>query len=237
MGEQVLPWSVIAGRCGACRKFVKDFGNDAEAVYGHCGIKPRTGAITSESFKCDVYVPVAEVASDDQRSHAEIRLDRARAANQSFDRKRTVRSAPAPRTQAPMVRKKLREARDKEPVEWGDLEMDVGSLRQLIREAIDDGLGLEEVELVDRFQGGTIEIKPGDDDTQPKSIPIDNLMRKIVMIRDNLRVLEQKVNTHSKLDDADRIQLQQYVTRCYGSLTSFNFLFKHREDNFRGSGS
>ena len=114
--------------------------------------------------------------------------------------------------------------------------MNKGELRDLIREAIEDSLGIGEVELVDRYKGGTIVIKPGSEGSSNKEIPIDQLLRKVVMIRDNLRVLEQKINGHSKLDDADRVALQQYVTRCYGSLTTFNALFKDREDWFRGSG-
>jgi len=113
--------------------------------------------------------------------------------------------------------------------------MDKEELRELIKEAIQDSLGIGEVELIDRFKGGTVVIQPATEGTASKAIPIDQLLRKIVMIRDNLRVLEQKINGHSKLDDADRVVLQQYITRCYGSLTTFNALFKDRADRFQGS--
>ena len=112
--------------------------------------------------------------------------------------------------------------------------MDRGQLKALIAEAIEDSLGISETDLLDRFVGGTVEIKPGREDTQSKEVPIDALFRKIVMIRDNLRVLEQKINQHKKLDDADRVQLQQYITRCYGSLTTFNVLFRDKADKFGG---
>ena len=75
---------------------------------------------------------------------------------------------------------------------------------------------------------------PGKQGTQEKRIPIDSLFRKIVLIREKLRVLEQKLNNHDKLSDEDRLQLQQYVTACYGSLTTFNVLFKNKTDNFVG---
>ena len=113
--------------------------------------------------------------------------------------------------------------------------MDRGTLREIIQEALEDAMGVGEVEMLERFQGGKLVVHPGAEGTQPKEIPIDNLMRKIVAIRDNLRVLEQKVNSHSGLDDSDKIQLQQYITRCYGSLTTFNSLFKYKEDHFKGS--
>jgi len=75
---------------------------------------------------------------------------------------------------------------------------------------------------------------PGKDGTQEKRIPLDTFFAKVVSIRDKLRVLEQKVNSHKGLTADDKIQLQQYITGCYGSLTTLNVLFKHREDHFQG---
>jgi hypothetical protein len=77
-------------------------------------------------------------------------------------------------------------------------------------------------------------LKPGDPAAQSKEIPLDALLHKVVMIRDRLRVLEAKLNAHEKLSDAEKVDLQQYVTRCYGSLTTFNVLFKEEKDRFVG---
>jgi hypothetical protein len=77
-------------------------------------------------------------------------------------------------------------------------------------------------------------LKPGKEGTADKRIPIESLFHKIVMIRDRLRVLEQKVNGHPNLSDEDKVQMQQYVTQCYGSLTTFNVLFAERRDSFVG---
>ncbi|MFN2477526.1 MAG: hypothetical protein ABR526_14455 [Chthoniobacterales bacterium] len=114
-------------------------------------------------------------------------------------------------------------------------------LDQLIREtaqSIVDALGLEKDDtivegLANRWQRGVLIMQSADSSLQPKEIPLETFFHKIVMIRNNLRVLEQKVNASDKLSDADKFDIQQYITRCYGSLTTFNVLFKNKDDQFR----
>lgn len=113
--------------------------------------------------------------------------------------------------------------------------LDAHGVKRAVKQAIDELLGLGEVRMAGRFQGGTLVIRPGKADTQEKVIPIEALFHKVTMVRDRLRVLEQRLNNHPKLNDEDRVELQQYVTRAYGSLTSFNVLFRDREDWFVGS--
>jgi hypothetical protein len=90
------------------------------------------------------------------------------------------------------------------------------------------------VALAPKWEGGTALLKPRDPQLQPKEIPLDQLFHKVVMIRDRLRVLEQKLNTHDKLTDAEKVDLQSYVTKCYGTLTTFNVLFRDEKDRFVG---
>jgi hypothetical protein len=91
----------------------------------------------------------------------------------------------------------------------------------------------ENVELGSKWDGGTLILKPGNPDLQSKEIPIDTFFHKIVMVRDRLRVMEQRINA-SKLNEEEKVNLQQYITRIYGSLTTFNVLFANKEDQFAG---
>ena len=92
----------------------------------------------------------------------------------------------------------------------------------------------ELVPLGDRWKGGMMLLQPADKTQKPKEIPIDVFFHKIVMLRDRLRVLEQQINAHKQLSAAEKVNLQQYVTRIYGSLTTFNVLFKNKEHWFVG---
>src|SRR5947199_7321814 len=87
----------------------------------------------------------------------------------------------------------------------------------------------------ERWTGGQLVMKPGKAGTQEKTIAIEEFFRKIVAVRERLRVLEQRINSHPKLGDDDRLQLQEYITRAYGSLTTFNLLFAEAEDRFTGT--
>ena len=95
----------------------------------------------------------------------------------------------------------------------------------------------EVVELGDKWKNGTMILKSFDDSVKSKEIPIDTFFHKIVMVRDRIRVMEQRINSSSNLSDEDKFNLQQYITRIYGSLTTFNVLFKYKDDHFIGDKS
>ena len=92
----------------------------------------------------------------------------------------------------------------------------------------------EIVPIGDRWIGGVMSLQSANKTLKPKEIPIDDFFHKIVMLRDRLRVLEQNINSNKKLSDEEKVSIQQYITRCYGSLTTFNVLFKNKEQWFVG---
>jgi hypothetical protein len=95
----------------------------------------------------------------------------------------------------------------------------------------------ETVPLGDKWIKGTMLLQPADKTLKPKEIPIEDFFHKIVMLRDRLRVLEQNINSSKNLSDEEKVNIQQYITRCYGSLTTFNVLFKNKEQHFVGEKS
>src|SRR3954447_9625262 len=119
-----------------------------------------------------------------------------------------------------------------------ELQLPLNVLIRQTAQAVVDALGLEKPDTIveglgSRWQNGTFVLQPGDSALQAKEVPLETFFHKIVMIRNNLRVLEQKVNANDKLTEAEKFDLHQYITRCYGSLTTFNVLFKNKEDQFR----
>ncbi len=95
----------------------------------------------------------------------------------------------------------------------------------------------EIVPIAEKYRGGKMILQPADKTLASKEIPIDTFFHKIVMLRDRLRVMEQKINAHKTLTEDEKIELQQYITRSYGSLTTFNILFKNNSQHFVGESS
>src|SRR5262245_42616600 len=118
----------------------------------------------------------------------------------------------------------------------GEPELD--RLKQAVREVLADYGWLDaDLEMGRRWLGGTLRLIPGQEGTQPKDVPLEAFFKKIIGIREKLRVLEQKINGHRSLSSEDKLDLQGYITRCYGSLTTFNLLFANKTGWFVGSGA
>jgi hypothetical protein len=114
------------------------------------------------------------------------------------------------------------------------MDMDEAEFRNALRTVLREELALSDPPLLARFRGGEMILKPGKEGTQEKRVPLETFFTKVVAVRDKLRLIEQKVNASAKLDAAEKVQLQQYITQAYGSLTTFNVLFEERDDAFVG---
>ena len=114
----------------------------------------------------------------------------------------------------------------------GGITMSPDDLRDVLLEVIQSAMAVEEIDLATRWEDGSLILEPANPDQQPVVIPIETFWNKIIMVRDRLRVLEQKLNSSENLSNAEKVDMQQYISRCYGSLTTFNVLFKNREDRF-----
>lgn len=110
--------------------------------------------------------------------------------------------------------------------------MDRDGLKQVLREILEEETLYGYPELATRWQDGTIEIKSPNPELQSKELPVEALFHKVVMLRDRLRVLEAKLNGHDKLSDTEKVDLQGYISKCYGTLTTFNVLFQDKADHF-----
>lgn len=109
-------------------------------------------------------------------------------------------------------------------------------MKQAVEEVLGDhGWADVELELGSKWVGGNLKLVPGKDGTQAKDVPIEAFFKKIISVREKLRVLEQKINNHPRLDQEDKLDLQQYITRAYGSMTTFNVLFAEKTSYFKGS--
>lgn len=135
--------------------------------------------------------------------------------------------------------KSIAKAFDKlETIDYKSSEMDLLSfarVEKVFKKLLNSISDIQEIiDLNEKWKGGQIILKPGKENLQEKIIPIDAFFHKIVMVRDRLRVMEQKINASKGLVDQEKVDLQQYVTRIYGSLTTFNVLFEDKEDHFVG---
>ncbi len=121
------------------------------------------------------------------------------------------------------------------PVDAPKNSLSLKEIQKVMEFVLDKHASLQEVvPMGEKWTGGTMILQPANSNLQPKEIPIETFFHKIVMLRDRLRVLEQNINSHDKLSDEEKVDLQQYITRAYGSLTTFNILFSEKDHYFVG---
>ncbi len=199
----------LTGRCGTCSFFI-ELGSDDQGHYGECRLGCWPAPLRDHAT-CTNHKAIGASWSEGAWKK--------KAAKQ---RRQHTRTAPAKRIR-PTIPETL------------DMTMDTNEFRTVLREVLLDELGIRDVDIAERWQDGELVLVPGKEGTQDKRIAIETFFHKIVMIRDKLRVLEQKINGNASLSDADKVQLQQYITGCYGTLTTFNVLFREREEGFVGA--
>ena len=207
--------------CGTCIVY-KVEGTARGLLVGTCRFRTDRGHFPCSAPICDSYM----ARGGAPRADGTVTGERQRIVPLKAPRARREAAAPERPTPAPKARTPNRAV--------GELEMTTDELKALIREAMDEERGGAFAPLAGKWEGATIVIKPADPTLQAKELPVDALFHKVVMVRDRLRVLEQKVNGSTRLSDAEKVEIQSYVTKCYGSLTTFNVLFRDESDKFVG---
>ena len=238
--------------CGNCKLWSAISVDPARGWVGECRVQPARGLFVPSAPICDAFAARGGVTVPRPAPEPE-RVKRIKNIAPVLVRRRED-GTPALPIQAQVV-----SARGDEPVDFGDLtasdsavelsapyplpepgavpapapqKKGVTMTRAELMDIFLEATGQAEVSLAPKWEGGVVQMVPKDG--QAKEFPIDSLFHKVVMVRDRLRTLEQKLNAHPKLTDAEKVEMQQYVTRCYGSLTTFNVLFREKADQFTG---
>jgi hypothetical protein len=114
------------------------------------------------------------------------------------------------------------------------MELSWEEVKDAFREVLQEEIGGGHLRIAPRWDGGKLILKPFDTSLQSKEVPLNAFFKKITSVRERLRVIEQKINNHPALTPEDKMEIQQLITRAYGSLTTFNVLFRDEEDRFAG---
>jgi hypothetical protein len=229
------------GTCGACIHFQSDFGA-APNFYGHCKMYPRSGSRTSNDSTCHEFKPLAgfedkvvlqvrtHVPETTRRTAAPAYSEKSGDAAGVVVRRRDgeeVDVTPEPSSSATPLT--LAAAID-DPA--GAL--DPAQMEDALLDLVESYGALAPVTLAGELEGAVLLVKPADTSLKPHEIEVETFFHKFVMIRDRIRVLEQKVNAHDGLSDLEKVELHAPITRLYAALTSFNSLFRPSAAGWRG---
>ncbi|MSP24569.1 MAG: hypothetical protein EXR75_05275 [Myxococcales bacterium] len=215
--------SEVDRSCGACAAFMRVIDAPSGERTGDCALEVYAPPV-SAAWTCSRYRPKGALA-------AELRPRVAGEPRRHFEPKprSAPHDAPVQRGATPTPIRAFFGSLETQEI---DIDMNIEDFRRVLREVLTDELGISRPALGQRWQGGELVMVPGNSDTQEKRVPLESFFHKIVMVRDKLRVLEQRLNTHEVLSAEEKVQLQSYVTACYGSLTTFNVLFAEKDDQF-----
>jgi len=204
--------------------------NEENLRLGHCRKRREIGTISEDYPYCrlvqlrssrigKVLDPVVEPVAGEKR-----RRSSKRSGNGS--RQNGTRTMPQHKTKHRTLRNPA--TGDVE----GEITVDRQGLKQIIRELLTEETMYGFPDMARKWEGGSLVMKPGDGNLQDKAVSIEAFFHKVVMVRDRLRVLESKINSHSKLTENEKVDMQGYITKAYGSLTTFNVLFDNKSDHF-----
>jgi hypothetical protein len=210
--------------CGNCKLWRVHSADAQKGWVGECRVQPQRSLFPPSAPICNAFAPRGEAV---QRAHEAATSSRPKALKSIAPMVRTASGSTRPTAVGPTLVHRI------DPSTTVDFEGD-SMTRQELMDLFLEASGLADVPLAQKWEGGTVKLVPANPELQAKDLPIDSLFHKVVMVRDRLRVLEQKLNAHPKLSDAEKVEMQQYVTRCYGSLTTFNVLFRDKNDQFIG---
>lgn len=206
-------------KCGDCKAFYKDAKDQYGSIVGQCQRRPELATLPANMDYCHLFK-----VKDSRRG-----LVKEVSPSSASKRKQTVRRASA------QVVHKRDIATLEDPVEGdttGEISMDRDGLKQVIRELLEEETLYGYPTMKSKWAEGTLVLKPGDESLAPKEIPLDAFFHKIVMVRDRLRVLEAKLNSNKNMAESEKVELQTYISKCYGTLTTFNILFSDKSDFF-----
>src|SRR4051812_45892793 len=188
--------------CGNCKLWRAHSVHEVKGWVGQCRVQESRGMFPPSAPICDAFAPRGEVTA----LPSALEEPKARRLKPIGPEVRRGGQAPA------VVTEVARSTRGDEAV---DLQLGAGMTRNELMDLFLEASGLAEVNLAPKWEGGVLQIMPKEQALQGKDVPVDALFHKIVMIRDKLRTLEQKINAHAGLTDVQKVELQQLITRTY----------------------
>ena len=206
--------------CADCVAFNPEYRDEQGKLRGPCRFRPEMSQVPEDLPYCSAFA-VRHSRKDAVKIPKPSRARRTRGAGSAPCREPRPSVPPRPTLNEPTVGNTS-----------GEITMDRDGLKQVLRELLEEETFFGYPEMGDRWEGGTLVLNPGAETAQPKEVPLETFFHKIVMVRDRLRVLEAKINGHDALSERDRVELQAYISKCYGTLTTFNVLFRDKKDQF-----